>query len=123
MKYSKIFKNLPRLSCVALGTDYYGKTIPESDARGLMDRYFELGGNVIDTAHVYSDYLPGEKHMSEKVIGRWMRDNDMRSRTILSTKGGFPVVGDMHASRIDRGNIFSDIAGSLECLRTDHIDI
>jgi aryl-alcohol dehydrogenase-like predicted oxidoreductase len=123
MKYVRVNENLPPLSCAALGTDYYGKTIPESDARRLLCRYLELGGNVVDTAHVYSDYLPGEKHMSEKVIGRWMKYYGTRENIVLSTKGGFPVVGDMHASRIDRVNLFSDADESLDCLRTDRVDI
>ncbi len=123
MRYGKLFEKLPPLSCVALGTDYYGKTIPEPDARGLMELYLKKGGNVIDTAHVYSDYLPGEKHMSEKVIGRWMKSEGTRQNVILCTKGGFPVIGDMHNSRIDRKNICEDLQESLECLQTEQIDI
>ena len=123
MRYRKLFEELPPLSAAALGTDYYGKTIPEPEARALMDAYLAAGGNVIDTAHVYSDYLPGAKHMSEKVIGRWLWDNDARSRVILCTKGGFPVVGDMHASRIDRDSIRADLYESLGCLGVDNVDI
>lgn len=111
------------ISCIALGTDYYGKKIPESDARSLMDYFISAGGTIIDTAHVYSDYLPGEKHMSEKVIGRWMRDNGMRDKIVLSTKGGFPELHDYHISRISYGNIRQDIEESLECLGTDSADI
>ncbi|MBO4326709.1 MAG: aldo/keto reductase [Clostridia bacterium] len=123
MRYSKLFKKLTPLSCVALGTDYYGKTIPERDACGLLEQYLELGGNVVDTAHVYSDYLPGEKHMSEKVIGRWMKSEGTRKAVVLCTKGGFPEIGDMHASRIDLKNIMTDLAESLDCLQTDSVDI
>lgn len=123
MRYSAIFEKLLPLSCVALGTDYYGKTIPETDASQLLSSFIDLGGNVIDTAHVYSDYLPGEKHMSEKVIGRWMRREGTRDKIILSTKGGFPEIGDMHASRIDYVNIRTDLYESLDCLGTGKIDI
>ena len=123
MWYRRLFDKLTPLSCVALGTDYYGKTIPEPIAARLLNAYVQAGGNVIDTAHVYSDYLPGVKHMSEKVIGRWMRSEGTRQQVVLCTKGGFPVVGDMHASRIDRDNIALDLRESLECLQTDHVDI
>ena len=58
-----------RVTQFVLGTDYYGKTIPRDEAFRLLDTYTELGGTTVDTAHVYSDYLPGEKHMSEKTIG------------------------------------------------------
>ena len=123
MWYRRLFEKLTPASCVALGTDYYGKTIPETDADELLDAYTGAGGNVIDTAHVYSDYLPGEKHMSEKVIGRWMRSTGLRDRVIICTKGGFPEIGDMHASRISYRNIREDLQESLECLQADHVDI
>lgn len=110
-----------------LGTDYYGKTVPEDSAYLLMDTFCEQGGNLLDTAHVYSDYLPGEKHMSEKVIGRWLRksgmDKALGSSFYIATKGGFPKVGDMHASRISFQEIQGDLEESLECLSIGSIDL
>ena len=112
---------------LVLGTDYYGKTIPEETAYDLMDTFCRNGGNLIDTAHVYSDYLPGEKHMSEKVIGRWLlksgRQKDLGKSLYIATKGGFPVVGDMHASRISYKEIKSDLEESLECLQLGSVDL
>ena len=110
---------------LVLGTDYYGKTIPEATAMRLLDAFYDKGGKIIDTAHVYSDYLPGEKHMSEKVIGRWFRNARFESskRPYIATKGGFPEIGDMHASRISYKEIRSDLEESLECLGTECIDL
>ena len=112
---------------LVLGTDYYGKTIPEETAYELMEAFCENGGNIIDTAHVYSDYLPGEKHMSEKVIGRWLlksgRQKDLGKEIFIATKGGFPVVGDMHASRISYKEIKSDLEESLDCLQLGSVDL
>ncbi len=114
-------------SPLVLGTDYYGKTISEDTAYELMETFCENGGNIIDTAHVYSDYLPGEKHMSEKVIGRWLlksgKQKDLGKDLFIATKGGFPVVGDMHASRISYKEIKSDLEESLECLQLDSVDL
>ncbi len=121
--------NMKSISHIVLGTDYYGKTIPEQTAVGLLDKFYGSGGRIIDTAHVYSDYLPGEKHMSEKVIGRWLRSTwrdgylNAADRPYIATKGGFPVIGDMHASRISYGEIRSDLEESLECLGIDCIDM
>ena len=116
-----------RVSSIVLGTDYYGKTISEDAAYELMDVFYEHGGNLIDTAHVYSDYLPGEKHMSEKVIGRWLRKNNLRRASenalLIATKGGFPELGNMHASRISFPELRSDLEESLECLQIDQIDL
>jgi len=112
---------------VILGTDYYGKTIPEDTACLLMDTFCERGGNLIDTAHVYSDYLPGEKHMSEKVIGRWLRksgmDKALGNTFYIATKGGFPEIGDMHASRLSFREVQRDLEESLDCLKIDCIDL
>ena len=114
-------------SPLVLGTDYYGKTIPESIACALMETFCEKGGNLIDTAHVYSDYLPGEKHMSEKVIGRWLQKSgkikELGKNLYIATKGGFPVVGDMHASRLSYREVKSDLEESLECLQVDAVDL
>jgi len=126
MRYVKIVPELPRLSRVALGTDYYGKTIPEDLAYRFLDIYTEAGGNIIDTAHVYSDYLPGEKHMSEKVIGRWLRKSGCSENCaapFIATKGGFPEIGNMHASRISRQHIEEDLLESLECLGVKQVAI
>ncbi len=123
MRYLAILEKLPPLSRAALGTDYYGKTIPEPLAMRLLDTYVQNGGNVIDTAHVYSDYLPGEKHMSEKVIGRWLAGSGAGSGAVICTKGGFPEIGDMHASRITEKQIGEDLAGSLDCLGVGKVGI
>ena len=112
---------------LVLGTDYYGKTIPEDTAYSLIETFCQKGGNIIDTAHVYSDYLPGEKHMSEKVIGRWLRqsgkDKELGKSLYIATKGGFPEVGDMHASRLSYKEVKQDLEESLECLQINSIDL
>jgi aryl-alcohol dehydrogenase-like predicted oxidoreductase len=36
---------------LCLGTMYFGTTVPEATARLLLDRYFERGGRLIDTAN------------------------------------------------------------------------
>lgn len=111
------------VSRIVLGTDYYGKTIPEDIAFSLLDCYISYGGNAIDTAHVYSDYLPGERHMGEKTIGKWLKSRNLRSRIVVSTKGGFPHLENYHISRLSRSEIRKDITGSLRCLGTDFIDL
>ena len=127
MNYKKIKGTHIEACPLVLGTDYYGKTIPEDTAYSLLDAFCEQGGNLIDTAHVYSDYLPGEKNMSEKVIGRWLKKSgkvkDLGKNLYIATKGGFPVVGDMHASRLSYKEVKQDLEESLECLQIDGIDL
>ena len=127
MIYSFIGDTHINCSKIVLGTDYFGKLIPEEDAYKLMDFYCLNGGNMLDTAHVYSDYIPGEKHMSEKVIGRWLRKTGARSNTgnklYISTKGGFPELDDFHKSRLSYENVRDDLYSSLDLLGLDSIDM
>lgn len=108
---------------VALGTMDFGGKIEEGRARDYMDAYCEIGGNFIDTARVYGDFVRRIQGGSEKVIGRWMEDNHKRDDIILSTKGAHPPFENMHAPRLKREEIRSDLAMSLDNLRTDHVDI
>ncbi len=112
-----------KTSEICIGTDYYGKTIPETDAFRLLDMFRDAGGITVDTAHVYADYLPGEKHSSEKTIGKWLKSRGCRDGLTISTKGGFPDIDNRSVSRLSREEIRSDLFGSLECLGTDYVDI
>lgn len=111
------------VSRVALGSATFGKDIDEATSFLLMDRFFENGGNLIDTARVYADWLPGEKSSSEKTIGKWMRERKNRDSIIISTKGGHPPCDNMAMSRLSEADIMDDIENSLENLQTDYIDV
>lgn len=122
MIYSLVGNTGINCSKIVLGTDYFGKLISPEDSFRLMDYFCENGGNMIDTAHVYSDYLPGEKHMSEKVIGKWLRQRGKKG-VYISTKGGFPCLEDYHKSRLSYKNIREDLESSLSLLGIDSIDM
>ncbi|NLC73813.1 MAG: aldo/keto reductase [Clostridiales bacterium] len=110
------------LGTVNAGLDWDGETAGE-----IFDAYLSCGGNLIDTAHVYSDWVPGERARSERVVGDWLEQSGRRNEVIIMTKGGHPdMTGadvDMHASRTTRKDMTDDLNGSLKQLRTDYIDI
>ena len=111
------------VSPLCLGTAIYGKGIDARSAFALMDRFVELGGNFLDTANVYADWLPGEKGSSEKCIGRWMKDRGNREQVVVCTKGGhFDLEGEQRG-RLAPEEIRDDIDESLLRLRTDHVDL
>jgi Predicted oxidoreductases (related to aryl-alcohol dehydrogenases) len=83
----------------------------------------EKGGNFIDTAHVYADWIPGEKSSSEKAIGRWMQARGNRDKLILGTKGGHHLLSGEIIMRLSREELSNDLTESLEYLQTDYIDI
>ncbi len=123
MSFIKLNGTDINVSKVALGTALFGKTIDREMSFLLMDKFFENGGNLIDTANVYANWLPGEKSASEKTIGRWMSERKNRDKVIISTKGAHPVSGLEHIPRVSKECILADVDDSLKNLGTDYIDI
>ena len=111
------------VSVIGLGSGEFGGKCPEALARELMDAYVALGGNFLDTARVYGDFVTPRNGESEKVIGRWMADRHCRERIFLSTKGGHPPFFSLHESRLSRDEVRHDLAESLTDLQTDRVDI
>ena len=108
---------------IGLGSGEFGGKIPESLAREFMDAYATIGGNLIDTARMYGDFITPRNGESEKIIGRWLTDHHCREQVFLSTKGGHPPLQDMRRSRLSREEIRSDMAESLQDLQTEYVDI
>jgi len=75
----------------ALGGNVFGWTADEKASFAVLDAFVDAGGTMIDTADVYSAWVPG--HVggeSETVIGRWLkRDPSKRSKVVIATKVGF----------------------------------
>ncbi len=111
------------VSQLSLGTVNYGTEMDTKAAKNQMNNFFELGGNFIDTAHVYGDWVPGTKGRSENIIGEWLKETGLRQEVIISTKGAHPPISDMSISRINSTEIKRDIDESLENLGTDYIDL
>lgn len=110
------------VSRLCLGTVNFGTTLNQAEAQRMMSAFFEQGGNFIDTAHVYSDWIPGVKSRSEKIIGQALRHMD-RKKIVLSTKGAHYDLQTPKISRVTPEQIVGDLNESLECLKTDYIDL
>jgi aryl-alcohol dehydrogenase-like predicted oxidoreductase len=108
---------------LALGTARLGLDGGDGPAFALLDTFVERGGARIDTARVYSDWVPGEAGRSERIIGEWMRERGNRRRLVIATKGGHPPLDDMGHPRLSPRAIRSDLEASLRALGTDFIDI
>lgn len=110
------------VSALSMGTANFGTGISQEQAFAHMDRYVELGGNFLDTAHVYSDWIPGEKHRAEKIIGRWLTSR-RPNNVVLCTKGGHYNFDAPQISRVTPEELRHDLEESLDCLQTDCIDL
>ena len=110
------------LGTVGAGIDWDGK-----EADRLLDTFLDLGGNLIDSARIYSDWIPPEIGRSERVIGDWLQRSGKRDRVVLMTKGGHPKYtgpwDDLHIPRMSREDMKYDIELSLKALRVETIDI
>ena len=76
---------------VSLGGNVFDWTADEATSFTLLDAFVDAGGSMIDTADVYSEWVPGHSGgESEAVIGRWLRrDPAKRGKVLIATKVGF----------------------------------
>lgn len=108
---------------LTFGTASFERIDNEDTYIKFLDKYIELGGNCIDTARVYCSWLENGENVSETVIGNWIEKRNNRKEIIISTKGGHPHLDDMNVSRLSAADLKYDLQRSLECLKTDYIDI
>ena len=111
------------ISALCLGVPEIGVRQTEIEAHRLLDQWVQNGGNGIDTARVYSDWIPGEKHRSERIVGDWLKAAGIRKQIVLVTKAGHPVFDGNWRMRLSPSELQADLEGSLETLRTDCIDL
>lgn len=111
------------ISPVCIGTAPYGSDLKVEKCYEVMDCFYEMGGNLIDTANFYANWLPVERSISEKTIGKWMYERNNRHDMIISTKGGHPLYETLDVPRLSKAEILYDIDDSLKNLKTDYVDI
>jgi aryl-alcohol dehydrogenase-like predicted oxidoreductase len=111
------------LSCLCLGSGPFGGEISEDDTFRLLDAYAARGGNFIDTAEIYSNWVPGPPSRSELRIGMWLRSRGLADKTFVATKGGHPRLESMNVSRLSPEEIRHDIDGSLDRLGLDSLPL
>ncbi|TPW27836.1 aldo/keto reductase [Martelella alba] len=108
---------------VVFGGNVFGWTADEPTSFDLLDRFTAAGFNAIDTADVYSAWVPGHQGgESETIIGRWLKQSATRREdVIIITKVGSP----MGENRKGLGEtwIMQAVEASLKRLQTDHIDL
>ena len=105
---------------LVLGGNTFGWTSDESVSDQVLDAYTEAGGNLIDTADVYSAWAPGHSGgESEIVLGRWLARNGNRNKVLVATK----VSQHPQYSGLSAKNIEAAADASLLRLGLDVIDL
>jgi aryl-alcohol dehydrogenase-like predicted oxidoreductase len=111
-----------RVSPICLGGNVFGWTVDEATSFRLLDAWVDAGMNFVDTADVYSKWVPGHAGgESEAIIGKWLRQSGRRDRIVLATKVGKPM-GEGR-SGLSKAYIKRAVEASLQRLQTDVIDL
>ena len=92
MKTRKLGGSGLEVSPICLGGNVFGWTADEPASFSILDEFVGAGFNFIDTADVYSRWIPGHKGgESETVIGNWFKRSGNRKKVILATKVGIEM--------------------------------
>ncbi|MFL6698840.1 MAG: aldo/keto reductase [Vitreoscilla sp.] len=112
-----------QIAPVVFGGNVFGWTADDKRSFELLDAFVDAGFNAIDTADVYSRWVPGHQGgESETVIGRWLKAQPgRRQQVLLFTKVGMEM-GDEHKG-LGKLWIERAVEDSLRRLNTDVIDL
>lgn len=105
------------VSRLALGTMTWGRTTDVEGARDQLRMFLDAGGNLVDTAHGYSDGA------SEEIIGRLLDDGVDREDVVICTKSGISRRSGQRVVDTSRHSLLRQLDTSLERLGTDHVDL
>jgi len=113
-----------RVAALCLGGNTFGWTTDQKASEAVLDAYVEAGGNFVDTADVYSRWVPGNKGgESEDVLGVWMSARKNRHAVIIATKVMGPMGPGPNDTGLSRHHIVEGVEASLRRLQTDYIDL
>jgi aryl-alcohol dehydrogenase-like predicted oxidoreductase len=113
-----------RVAALCLGGNTFGWTTDQQASEAVLDAYVEAGGNFIDTADVYSRWVPGHAGgESETVLGTWMKARSSRHAVLIATKVMGPMGPGPNDTGLSRQHIVEGVEASLRRLQTDFIDL
>src|ERR1700739_4819753 len=122
MEKRELGKSDIKINPFCFGGNVFGWTADEKTSFELLDAYTANGFDFIDTADVYSTWVPGNKGGdSEAIIGKWLKKSGKRDNVIIATKVGKPMGPDKKG--LSKKYITEAVEASLKRLQTDYIDL
>ena len=113
-----------QVSRLALGTMQFGWTADPDTSFAILDAYREAGGNLVDTADIYSRWAEGNPGgISEEIIGDWLAARGCRHEMVVATKVRGRMGEGPNDEGLSRAHIMRAVEASLRRLRVDHIDL
>jgi len=123
MSNIKIGRSDLEVSRINLGGNVFGWTVDEAKSFEILDAFVAKGGNFIDTADVYSSWIPGNQGgESETIIGKWLKKRGGKGDLVIATKVGWDF-GDGKRKGLKPDYIKKALEDSLKRLQLDTIDL
>lgn len=122
MNKRKLGRSGLEIAPLVFGGNVFGWTIDEAASFKLLDAFVAHGFNCIDTADMYSTWVPG--HVggeSETILGKWMKQRGNRDKVVIATKVGWEMGPDRKG--LSKAYILRAVEDSLRRLQTDTIDL
>ena len=125
MEYRKLGSTGLKVSELCLGTMTFLWTADEPASFDILSAFYDAGGNLVDTADIYSRWAPGNPGgTAETVIGKWLKQTGRpRDRLVIATKGRGPMGEGPNDSGASRAHLSAAVEASLRRLQTDYIDL
>lgn len=125
MEYRKLGRTGLKVSELCMGSMQFGWTADEALSYEILSRSFEAGINFIDTANIYSRWVPGNPGgVSETIIGRWIEKfNIPRDKLVIATKVRGQAGDGPNDQGLSRIHILKAVEDSLRRLQTDYLDL
>jgi aryl-alcohol dehydrogenase-like predicted oxidoreductase len=128
MQKRKLTKSGLETGPLIFGGNVFGWTANETMSFKLLDAFVDAGLNLIDTADVYSMWVPGNQGgESEAIIGKWLARSGKRDQVLITTKVGVDIrvkqMAGEGAPCLKKDYILWEVEASLRRLQTDYIDL
>ena len=112
-----------KVSEIALGGAGFGTQLSNEEVARQIDTFIDCGGLLLDSAHVYGNWVEGKDSPSEEAIGTWIRATGKRNAVTISTKGGMDFKNGGNVIGLKNEQIQADLEKSLRKFGTDYVDL
>ena len=123
MRYRAIPGTNLKPSVICMGGGPLSRENDDEAVFQLLDAYYKLGGNFIDSANVYGKWLPSGKNVCDINIGKWIKSRGLQDEIIITSKGAHPPLDNMIKPRLQRDAVSRDLDESLSALGCGCIDL
>jgi aryl-alcohol dehydrogenase-like predicted oxidoreductase len=121
MQHRALGKSGLSFAPIVFGGNVFDWTADEATSLSLISAFVDRGFSCIDTADVYSVWVPGHKGgESEEMIGKWLQRGGARDKLVIATKVGMPMPD---GKGLSKAHILASAEASLKRLNTDYIDL